>query len=121
MTQAELFRNLLIMAAVDGSMAESELRLLSDRATQWGISDDDFEQAIQDAIRGTAELTIPTDPAERSQLLKEMICMMAADGRLASKQKELLALATTALGVSPEELNSLIDSLLDDRLLDDAI
>ena len=40
--------------------------------------------------------------------------MMAADGQLASEQKELLAFATTVLEISPLELNSLIDRLLDD-------
>lgn len=114
MTQAELFRNLLLMAAVDGRMAESELRLLSDRATEWGISDDEFEEAIQQAIQGTAEFTIPDDRAERAELIKEMIFMMAADGQLANEQKELLALATTALGISPHELNDLIDGMVDD-------
>ena len=77
MTQAEMFRNLLLMAAVDGRMAESELRLLSDRATEWGISDEEFEAAIQQAIQGTAEFTIPRDRGERADLIKEMICMMA--------------------------------------------
>ncbi len=114
MTQAEMFRNLLLMAAVDGRMAESELRLLSDRATEWGISDEEFEAAIQQAIQGTAEFTIPRDRDERADLIKEMICMMAADGQLASEQKELLAFATTILGISPLELNNLIDRLLDD-------
>ncbi|MDG2382999.1 MAG: TerB family tellurite resistance protein [Pirellulaceae bacterium] len=121
MTQAELFRNLLIMAAIDGRMTESELRLLSDRATQWDISDDEFEQAIQDAIAGKTELTIPHDPVERAELIQEMICIMAADGQLSEQEKELLAIATTAFGISPVELNGLIDSLLNDSLLDDAI
>ena len=38
MSHADLFRNLLLMAAVDGRMSESELRLLSHRAAEWGIT-----------------------------------------------------------------------------------
>ena len=114
MNHADLFRNLLIMAAVDGSMSEAELRLLSERAAEWDISDDEFEEAIQDAISGQAELTIPTNGEDRSELLKEMIRMMAADGRMAEEQKKLLAVATTALGMSSNELNKLIDSLLEE-------
>ncbi len=116
MNQADLFRNLLIMAAVDGRMSEAELRLLTERAAEWDISDDQFEDAIQDAISGDAELTIPTNGEDRSELLKEMIRMMAADGCLAEQQKKLLAVATTALGVNSTELNELIDSLLDESI-----
>ena len=114
MNQADLFRNLLIMAAVDGSMSEAELRLLAERAAEWDISDDQFEEAIQDAISGQAELTIPANGEGRTELLKEMLRMMAADGRLAEEQKKLLAVATTALGMNSDELNKLIDALLDE-------
>ena len=38
MSRSDLFRNLLLMAAVDGRMSESELRLLVHRAAQWGIT-----------------------------------------------------------------------------------
>ena len=114
MSQSDLFRNLLLMAAVDGRMSESELRLLVHRAAQWGITDDEFEQAIQDALSGEAELTIPNDQAERTELLKELIRVMAADGQLAEEQKRLFAHAASVLRLSTKELNGLIDSVLEE-------
>jgi len=112
MSQSDMFRNLLLMAAVDGRLSEAEFRLLSHRAAEWGITDEQFEQAIQDAIAGKAELTIPTDPVERTELLKELIRVMAADGHMAEPQKQLFALAASVLDVSMEELNGLIDAVL---------
>ena len=56
MNPADNFRDLLLMAASDGQVDEAELRLLADRAAQWGVGDDEFEAAIQDAIAGRAEL-----------------------------------------------------------------
>lgn len=112
MSHSDMFRSLLLMAAADGRMSEAELQLLSDRATEWGITDDQFEQAIQDAIDGKAELTIPTDPVERNELLKELIRVMAADGRLEKEQKQLFALVASVLGLSMEHLNGLIDAVL---------
>lgn len=112
MSHSDIFRNLLLMAAADGRMSEAEFRLLSHRAAEWGITDEQFEQAIQDAIAGRAELTIPTDPEERTELLKEMIRIMAADGHMAEEQKQLFALAASVLDVSMKELNRLIDSVL---------
>jgi uncharacterized tellurite resistance protein B-like protein len=114
MDVTDCFRNLLLVAASDGRMSEAELRMLSHRAAEWGITDDQFEDAIQDAIRGRAMLTLPAEPAERSEMLKDMIRMMAADGRLEKHEKELFALASVALGVGTDALNQLIDSVLNE-------
>ena len=56
MDRLDSFRNLIIMAASDGRMAEAELRLLSHRATEWGITDDQFEDAIEASSRHEASL-----------------------------------------------------------------
>lgn len=114
MDAADCFRNLLLVAASDGRMTESELRLLADRATAWGISDDQFEDAIHDALRGQANFTLPPEPAARTELLKDMIRMMAVDGRLDKEEKTLFALASTALGFDADALNQLIDSVLEE-------
>ena len=115
MDRIDLFRNLLLMAIVDGSVAESELRLLADRATEWGITDDEFEEAIQQAIDGESELTLPRDPQDRREMMKDMILVMAADGRLADSQKRLFALAAAALEMSADDLHGLIDEVLNDQ------
>jgi uncharacterized tellurite resistance protein B-like protein len=112
MDPADSFRNLLIMAASDGRMSESELRMLSHRAAEWGITDDDFEQAIQDAIDGRAELTLPSESHERIEILKDLIRMMGADGRIAEGERHLFALASSILGVEASVLNRLIDEVL---------
>jgi len=112
MQRADNFRNLLLMAAADGRMSEPELQLLSDRAAQWGITDDEFESALQDAIRGDAAFVLPEDPAEKIELLKDLIRMMAADGRMTDGEKELFAMATSLLGVGADRLNELIDGVL---------
>ena len=114
MDPADQFRNLLLMAASDGRMSEAELRLLSHRAAEWGITDDQFEDALQDAISGRASLVLPPDPDDRTRLLKELIRMMAADGRMADSEKQLFAVASSILGVGPDELNRLIDAVLEE-------
>ena len=112
MDHAEVFRNLLIMAASDGRMEEAELRLLSHRAAEWGVTDDQFEDAIEAAMLGKAELSLPPDPADRIRLLKEMIRMMAADGHLSDAEKQLFALASSIVGLDGTQLNRLIDEVL---------
>jgi uncharacterized tellurite resistance protein B-like protein len=114
MDPADKFRNLLLMAASDGRMSESELRLLSHRATELGITDDQFEDAIHEALSGRASLVMPADPDERQLMLKDLIRMMAADGKMASGEKHLFALASTVLGVEAEALDRLIDAVLEE-------
>jgi uncharacterized tellurite resistance protein B-like protein len=116
MDAADCFRNLLLMAASDGRMTEAELRLLLHRAAEWGISDDQFEDAIHDALHGQAMLTLPDEPAQRIEVLKDLIRMMAADGRLDRDEKALFALASAALGIDAEALNQMIDTLLEEEL-----
>jgi uncharacterized tellurite resistance protein B-like protein len=106
------FRNLLAMAAVDDRMSEAEMRLLADRAIQWGITNEQFEDALQQVLAGKAELTIPASKSDRHALLKGLIRVMAADGKLTSAERKLFALAAVTMDVSAEEVNALIDSVL---------
>jgi hypothetical protein len=110
----EQFRNLLIMAAADGAMSEAELRLLSDRAVEWGITDDEFEQAIHYALTSNPVLQIPSDEYERRIVLKDLVRMMAADGQMSDSEKKLFATLSAVLNMTGVELNSLIDEVLDE-------
>ena len=114
MDPVDSFRNLLLMAASDGRMSESELRLLSHRATEWGITDDQFEDAIEQALSGRAELTLPEEAGEKTEFLKDMIRMMAADGEMSEPEKQLFALASSVLGFDGKQLNRLIDEVINE-------
>ena len=112
MSNKDQFKNLILMAAADGKIREAELRLLSDRAMQWGITDDEFEDAIQYAMSKDAVLHIPNGREERFALLKDLMRMMAADGEMAPSERKLFAHAASALEVGDEELNRLIDEVV---------
>ena len=112
MNRSNLLRNLLVMAAADGSMTESEIGFLSDRAEKWSIPEDEFAAAIRYAISDDAQLILPATRDERVAMLQELIRMMAADGQLADVEKELFATAAVTMGFSNNELKELIDSVL---------
>ena len=111
MDRYELFKDLLLLAAADGQVDESELRMLAGRAIQWGITDEQFDEAIQYAQRPDACLTIPPDKSDRLELLEEMLRMMAVDGTLAESEKRLFALAAATMRIDVDELDALIDRL----------
>ncbi len=106
------FQNLIVMAIADGNLSEGEIRFLSERCKRWGMSDHEFGQAIEYALRADAILTIPTSHDERVDLLKELIQTMAADGELAEIEKQLFAVAAARMELPDGELGKIIDSIL---------
>ena len=105
---------MLAMASADGLMSESELRLLSHRATEFGITDTEFEDAIHSAIANDVQISIPDDASERSAILKDLVRMMAADGELKDPEKKLFAIVATLYEFDGDKLNRLIDEVVDE-------
>ena len=109
MSHKEKLRHLVVMAAADGSVATEELRLLGDRAIQWGITDDEFERILDEAMQANVELQIPQGDADRRALLSELVRMMAADGKLHDHEKNLFAVIASKMDISDAVLNEVID------------
>ena len=105
-------RNLLVMAAADGSLTEREIAFLADRRARWSVPEDVFADAIRYAISDVAEIEIPETHRERVEMLQDLLRMMAADGDLAEVEKQLFATASVAMNVSDSELKEIIDSVL---------
>lgn len=112
MSRFQLIRNLLAMAAADGSLSQSELELLSDRAVQWGVSESEFVTALEDAVQPDAELEVPPGKDARRELLRELLHVMAADGQLDDTEKQLFAAVAATMEISQEQLNKIIDEAL---------
>ena len=102
MKHLDHLKNLVIMAAADGSLTEHEIALLVDRCSTLGLAEEDLEKAIAFALSGEAKLKFPAD----------MMRMMAADGKLSEIEKRLFALAAAKMGVSKTDLDALIDKLV---------
>lgn len=112
MTPLERLTHLLVMAAADDRMNEAELGFLAARAHEMGISSEQFHEALELAISGEASLSMPQGAAERRSLLKDLVLMMAADGVLAEREKELFAHVATTLEIETEELHRIIDATI---------
>lgn len=112
MTPLERFQHLLAMAAADSRMNESELGFLAERAHDLGITKEEFHDALQSAVSGQTNAAVPTGAAERRVLLKDLILMMAADGEIQAKEKELFAQIAATMEVDTDELHRIIDATL---------
>ncbi len=112
MQQLDHLKNLVIMAAADGSLSEQEIALLVDRCAELGLREEDLEAAIAFALSGEATLKLPVDREEQDRMLSDLIRMMAADGQLSEIEKRLFALAAARMGIAKAELDELIDRLV---------
>jgi uncharacterized tellurite resistance protein B-like protein len=104
-------RNLLVMAASDGSFTEREMKYLSDRCQTWGLRESAFAEAVEHALSGDAELVLPPREEDRVEMLEDLMAMMAADGHLAETERRLFAIAAARMGISEARLNEMIDQL----------
>ena len=112
MSPLERFQHLLAMAAADERMNEAELGFLAQRAQTLGISQGQFHDAMQVALSGNSNLAIPTGAAERRALLKDLILMMAADGNLDDREKELFGHIAATMDIDTDELHRIIDATI---------
>ena len=112
MTPLEQLQHLLNMAAADERMNEAELGFLSERASELGIDQVEFHDALQQAVQGQSALPIPNSPAKRRALLKDLIRMMAADGVMDDREKALFAHVAAVMEIEIDELHRIIDATL---------
>ena len=101
------------MAFADGSLGEREVNLFADRCSELGLSGDDLQQAVEFGLGDEASLDIPPEPDRRESLMRDLIRMMGADGRLDEGEKRLFALAAARMSMSPSDVERLIDETLE--------
>ena len=111
MNRVELFNNLVVMAAVDGEISDEEAAYLAQRAVNWGISESEATQAIKNAMGNQRDFSVPPTKEGRVEVLREIIKMMAIDGKLEPVEKELCASAAVAMDISQAELKDVIASM----------
>lgn len=110
MDRQQLFVNLVNLAAIDGKFSEEEVQFLVNRAEMWNIPSDEFETALA-GLETEIQLKLPEEKAQRIELLKEMVRLMASDGELAETEKSLCAAASASMEITSEEFSAIVDSL----------
>ncbi len=106
------FLNLLSVATADGRLTEREVKFLSERAREWGLSDHQFAMAVNRSLDHPGELRIPRRRAERAELLRDMLRIMASDGKLLEVEKRLFATVAAHMKFRPAEIDAIILELV---------
>ena len=106
-------RNLVVMAFADGAIGEREVAFVAERCHELNLGEDELNHAIRFGLGDDAALELPTGSEDRNELMKDLIRMMAADGKLAESEKRLFALAAAKMEMSKDDLDQLIDEALE--------
>ena len=106
-------RNLVVMAFADGSLGEREVNLVADRCAELGLDEYDLRKAVEYGLADDAAVELPAGPADAQDLLRDMIRIMAADGKLAEGEKRLFALVAAKASLSAADVERLIDETLE--------
>ncbi len=94
---------MLMMAAADNSLGMAEMKLLKDRCQYWGITKDEFSEAMDRALSPDEQPPLPTDRKSGLQLLANLGEMMAADGEMDEVERGMFEATAQRLGIPPDE------------------
>lgn len=104
----DIFQNLYIIAAADGTIDEAEHGLLSQVAESLGLGQQDIDQ-IQDAYEaGELQLIVPASEEDRYYSLKNLLYMMVVDGEIDEREMVLCEAFADACGMGRDQINEIL-------------
>jgi hypothetical protein len=101
LTPEETFRNLAVVAALDGQIAAAEMNALDRARVRLGVPAVRATGIIQEACQGGAvAFKIPDTEAERQAFFEEVVRIVAADGFLAAAERRIVDALRERMGLN---------------------
>ena len=104
-------KNLVMLAAADGKVTDSELAVLLAVASREDISPDDFNRVIEDPDSVTIDL--PEDEDTKLAYLRDMVALMMVDGELDEQELAICKIYAMALGYRSSIVDGMIAGVID--------
>ena len=104
-------KNLVMLAAADGKVTDSELAVLLAVASRENISPDDFNRVIEDPDSVTIDL--PDDEDTKLAYLRDMVALMMVDGELEEQEIAICKIYAMALGYRSSIVDGMIAGVID--------
>jgi uncharacterized tellurite resistance protein B-like protein len=97
------FRNLIMLARIDGKMAEEEKALLARMARKLSITDEQVKEILDDS--NNYPMIPPISREERYERFIQLIQMIVVDGEVSEKEDLLVHRFGIALGFTQERMD----------------
>ena len=104
-------KNLVMLAAADGNLTDSEMAVLLAVASRENITPDDFNKVIDDP--DSVNITLPQDEDTKLVYLRDMVAMMMIDGELDEQEMAICKLYAMALGYRGSIVDGMIAGVVD--------
>ena len=104
-------KNLVMLAAADGKVTDSELAVLLAVASRENITPDDFNRVIEDPDSITIDL--PEDEDTKLAYLRDMVALMMVDGELDEQELAICKIYAMALGYRSSIVDGMIAGVVD--------
>lgn len=105
------FSSIVNLAAVDGEINEEERTVLEGLARKLDISEEDFEQVLEEPNR--FPINPPNTSEKRLERLYDLLIVIFADHKMDHEEEFLLKKYAVALGYSSETSNEIIKRSVD--------
>jgi uncharacterized tellurite resistance protein B-like protein len=105
------FRNLIMLARIDGKVADDEKALLNRIANRLGLTDEQVKEVLDDS--NSYPMIPPVSREERYERLIQLVQMIFVDGTIDKKEDILIHRYGIALGFTQEELDEKYPLIVD--------
>jgi uncharacterized tellurite resistance protein B-like protein len=105
------FRNLIMLARIDGKMDDGEKSLLAKISNRLGLTDEQVKDVLNDA--NNYPMIPPVSREERYERLIQLVQMICVDGKIDPKEDILIHRYGIALGFTQERLDEKYPIILD--------
>lgn len=104
-------KNLVMLAAADGKVTDSELAVLLAVASREDISPEAFNRVIEDPDSVT--INLPEDEDTKLAYLRDMVALMMVDGELDEQELAICKIYAMALGYRSSIVDGMIAGVID--------
>ena len=104
-------KNLVMLAAADGHVTDSEMAVLLAVASRENITPEEFNKVIDDP--DSVNITLPEDEETKIAYLRDMVAMMMVDGELDEQEMAICKLYAMALGYRGSIIDGMIAGVID--------
>lgn len=104
-------KNLVMLAAADGRVTDSELAVLLAVASRENITPDEFNRVMEDPDSVT--INLPEDEDTKLAYLRDMVALMMIDGELEEQELAICKIYAMALGYRSSIVDGMIDGIIE--------
>lgn len=104
-------KNLVMLAAADGHLTDSELAVLLAVASREHITPDEFNKVIDDP--DSVNIDLPEDEDTKLAYLRDMVALMMIDGELDEEEMAICKIYAMALGYRSSIVDGMIAGVID--------